>query len=90
MSTDSIIDNLYVFDAETGEKHKLGHIKDIELTASDSQDAESYLRLNHTESSSGTFKVRRSLVYQLDMRIGHKFRVPNNWLKHHGFPMNRR
>lgn len=90
MPADSIIDNLYVFDAETGEKRKLGHIKDIELTASDSQDAESYLRLNHTESFSGTFEVRRSLVYQLDVRIGHKFRVPNNWLKHHGFPMNRR
>ena len=92
MPTDSTIDNLYVFDAETGEKHKLGHIKDYELTASDSQDAEPNLRLNHTESFSvsGTFKVRRSLVYQLDVRIGHKFRVPNNWLKHHGFPMNRR
>lgn len=90
MPTDSIIDNLYVFDAETGEKHKLGHIKDIELTASDSQEAEPYLKLNSTESFSATLKVRQSLVYQLDVRIGHKFRVPNNWLKHHGYPMNRR
>lgn len=92
MPTESIIDNLYVFDTETGEKHKLGHIKDIELTASDSQEAESYLKLNSTESFtfSGTLKVKRSLVYQLDVRIGHKFRVPNNWLKHHGYPMNRR
>lgn len=90
MPTDSIIDNLYVFDAETGEKHKLGHIKDIELTASDSQEAEHYSKLKPTGSFSGTFEVSRSLVYQLDVRIGHKFRVPNNWLKHHGFPMNRR
>lgn len=27
MPTDLIIDDLCVFDAETGEKHKLGHIK---------------------------------------------------------------
>lgn len=80
----------WVVDTETGEKHKLGHIEDIELTASDSQEAEPYLRLNSTESFSATLEVRRSLVYQLDVRIGHKFRVPNNWLKHRGYPMNRR
>lgn len=90
MPTESIIDDLYVFFPETGEKHKLGHIKDIELTASDSQDAEPYLRLNSTESFSGTLKVRRSLVYQLDVIIGHKYRVPNNWLKRHHISMNRK
>lgn len=90
MPTDLIIDDLCVFDAETGEKHKLGHIENIEPTASDSQDAEPYLSLKFTKSFSGTLKVRRSLVYQLDVIIGHKYRVPNNWLKHHGFPMNRR
>lgn len=36
------------------------------------------------------FKVKRSLVYSLDLRIGHKFRIPNNWLKRHHVPMNRR
>lgn len=77
-------------DTETGEKYKLGYIENVELTASDSQEAESYLRLNSTESFSATLEVRRSLVYQLDVRIGHKYRVPNNWLKHHGYPMNRR
>lgn len=90
MPTESIIDNLYVFFPETGEKHKLGHIKDIELTTCDSQDAEPYLSLNSTESFSGTLKVRRSLVYQLDVIIGHKYRVPNNWLKRHHISMNRK
>lgn len=90
MPTESIIDNLYVFFPETGEKHKLWHIKDIELTASDSQEAEPYLRLNSTESFSGTLTVRRSLVYQLDVIIGHKYRVPNNWLKRHHISMNRK
>jgi hypothetical protein len=90
MPTDSIIDNVYVFDVETGEKHKLGHIENIELTASDSQEAEHYLNLKPTESYSGTIEIKRSLVYQLDVRIGHKFRVPNNWLKRHHISMNRK
>jgi hypothetical protein len=90
MPTDSIIDNVYVFDVETGEKHKLGHIENIELTASDSQEAEHYLNLKPTESYSGTIEIKRSLVYQLNVRIGHKFRVPNNWLKRHHIPMNRK
>lgn len=90
MPTESITDDLYVFDAETGEKHKLGHIKDIELTASDSQEAEHYFNLKPTELFSVTFEVSRSLVYQLDVRIGHKFRVPNNWLKRHHISMNRK
>ena len=90
MPTDSIIDNLYVFFPETGEKHKLGYIKDIELTASDKQEAEHYLNLKPTESYSGTIEIKRSLVYQLDVRIGHKFRVPNNWLKRHHISMNRK
>ena len=86
MPTDLIIDDLYVFDAETGEKHKLGHI----ITASANEETETYSNLKSMESFSGTFKVRRSLVYQFDVRIGHKFRVPNNWLKRHKIPMNRR
>lgn len=40
--------------------------------------------------SSATLEVKRSLVYQLDIQIGHKYRVPNNWLKRHHISMNRR
>lgn len=90
MPTETIVDNLYVFFPETGEKHKLGHIKNIELTASDNEETEPYINLKPMESFSATLKVRRSLVYQLDVRIGHKFRVPNNWLKRHHISMNRK
>lgn len=90
MPTDSIIDNLYVFDAETDEKHKLGHVKDIELTTTGTSEEAQYLNLKPTESYSGTIEIKRSLVYQLDVIIGHKFRVPNNWLKRHHISMNRR
>lgn len=90
MPTDSIIDNLYVFFPETGETHKLDHVKDIELTTTGISDEAHYLNLKPTESYSGTIEIKQSLVYQLDVRIGHKYRVPNNWLKSHHIPMNRR
>lgn len=90
MPTDYIVDDLYVFFAETGEKHKIGHVKDVELTSAESAETGRYLDLKPTESFSGSFAVRRSLVYQLDVRIGHKFRVPNNWLKRHHISMNRK
>ena len=84
------MNELFFKDLSTGETFRFGDVKDIELTTSDSQEAEPYLRLNSAESFSGTFKVRRSLVYQLDVIIGHKYRVPNNWLKRHRIPMNRK
>lgn len=90
MPTDYIIDNLYVFDTETGEKHKLGHIKDIELTASDSQEAEHYLNLNPTESFSIEVGWHRSAHYIMALIIGAKSHVPNNWLKSHHISMNRK
>lgn len=90
MPTDSIIDNLYVFFAETGEKHKLGHIKDIELTTSDSQEAEHYLNLKPTESFGVEVGWHRSAHYIEALIIGAKSHVPNNWLKRHHISMNRR
>lgn len=90
MPTDNIIDNLYFFDVETGEKHKIGHLENVELTPTETQESEKNINLNTSESFSVTIDVKRSLVYQLDVRIGHKFRVPNNWLKRHKFPMNRK
>ena len=90
MPTDYIVDNLYVFFAETGEKHKIGHVKDVELTATETPEESQYLNLKPMESYSGTIEIKRSLVYQLDVRIGHKFRVPNNWLKRHHISMNRK
>lgn len=90
MPTESIIDNLYVFFPETGEKHKLGHIKDIELTASDSLEAEHYLNLKPTESFSIEVGWHRSAHYVEALIIGAKSHVPNNWLKRHHISMNRK
>ena len=84
------LSDLVFIDTETGEKHKLGHIKDIELTASDSQEAETYLRLNSTESFSIEVGWHRSAHYVEALIIGAKSHVPNNWLKRHHISMNRK
>lgn len=89
MRNESIIDNLYVFDAETGEKHKLGHIKDIELTATETVD-EQIINMFESKSFSCEIKMDSASVYCLYLLKGEKNKVLNNWLKHHGFPMNRR
>lgn len=89
MPTDLIIDDLCVFDAETGEKHKLGHIKDIELTATETVDEK---KINMLKSKSFNCEIKMSprLFNYLYLLRSEKNKVPNNWLKHHGFPMNRR
>ena len=79
---------LYIADLGTDETYLIGHIENIETTSSEHQDNEKYIKLNESYTFNAT--IRRSAVYLLDIRIGHKYRVPNNWLKHHGFPMNRR
>lgn len=89
MPTDLIIDDLYVFDAETGEKHKLGHIKDIELTATETIN-EQKINMFESKTFSCEIKMDSVSVYCLYLIRGEKNKVPNNWLKHHGFPMNRR
>lgn len=89
MPTDLIIDDLCVFDAETGEKHKLGHIKDIELTATETVD-EQEIKYFEPKAFSIEIKKNREVVYYLYWLTGRKNLIPNNWLKHHGFPMNRR
>ena len=89
MQTESIIDNLYVIDAETGEKHKLGHIKDIELTATETED-EQKINMFESKSFSCEIKMDPASIYCLYLLRGEKNKGPNNWLKHHGFPMNRR
>lgn len=89
MPTDSIKNNLCVFDAETGEKYKLGHIEDIELTAIETVDEQ---KINYFESKALSIEIKnnRMVVYYLYWLTGKKNLIPNNWLKHHGFPMNRR
>lgn len=89
MPTDYIVDNLYFFDAETGEKHTIGHIDNVDLTSNETQGDKPYLNLNASESFSVEIGWHRSAHYVEMLVIGRKNAVPNNWLKMHKFPMNR-
>lgn len=79
---------LYIADLETDETYLIGHIENIETASSEYQNDEKYIKMNESYTFSAT--IRRSSVYWLDIRIGHKHRVPNNWLKRHHISMNRR
>ena len=88
---DLITAGLMFVDTETGEKHKFGQLKDIQLSAMETEGEPKYLDLmKGARTFSCSIQVKRSSVYLLDIRIGAKYRVPNNWLKRHKFPMNRR
>jgi hypothetical protein len=84
------LSDLVFIDTETGEKHKLGHIEDIELTASEAQEDIPYLNLNVSESFSAEIGWHRSAHYIEALIIGAKSHVPNNWLKKHHISMNRK
>ena len=90
MQTENFMDGkIFAFDMETGEKYEIGHVKDVELSISDSIDEK---EINYFESKAFSIecKMPREVVYYLYWLTGNKNLIPNNWLKHHGFPMNRR
>lgn len=89
MPTENFMDGKIVaFDMETGKNYEIGHVKDTELSISDSIDEQ---EINYFESKALSIKIQnRWVVYYLYWLIGKKNLIPNNWLKRHGFPMNRR
>lgn len=90
MPTENYMDGkIFAFDMETGEKYEIGHVKDAELSISDSID-EQKINMFESKSFSCEIKMDPASVYCLYLLRGEKNKVPNNWLKHHGFPMNRR
>lgn len=84
---------LFVFNDNSKSFEKLGEISG-EITASTSEDSasESIALRSFTESHEGSFSVtiNNNRIYALYMITGERRRIPNNWLKHHGLPMNRK
>lgn len=85
---------LFVMNEASGAFQKLGEISG-EITASTSEDSVSPSKAlrSFVESLEGSFSAivnNSSGVYAFYMIIGERWRIPNNWLKHHGLPMNRR
>lgn len=90
MPTENFMDGkIFAFDMETGKKCEIGRVKDDELSISDSID-EQKINMFESKSFSCEIKMDPASVYYLYLLRGEKNKVPNNWLKHHGFPMNRR
>lgn len=91
MPTDLYIDDLMIVNVETGEKQKLGQIKEVELTAAETDGEQKYLDLMNREMTfSCSFRIPLELVYLAFLSAGAKSRVPNNWLKRHHISMNRK
>ena len=83
------IDDVILIDNSSGEEHELGTLKDVVFNL-ETFNKNHYLEVFKTETLGCALKVPRSVIYLLDIRAGLKCIVPNNWLKRHKFPMNRR
>lgn len=84
-----LYDDVILVDNSSGEEHELGTLKDVVFNL-ETFDKNHYLEGFKTATMGCTLKASRSAVYLLDIRAGVKCSVPNNWLKRHKFPMNRR
>ena len=82
---------LFFQNMETGEIHEMPNVKEIELTCNNESASEEYIKAwNYTEYFEGSFNVKRSDVNRIMIAIGLKKRIANNWLRMHGYKMNRR
>lgn len=85
---------LFVFNDNSKSFEKLGKISG-EITTSTSEDSASESRAlkSFTESHEGSFSVTvngASGIYEFYLITGQRWKIPNNWLKHHGQPMNKK
>ena len=62
-------------------------ITDIEPTAEPAE--REYISFD-SEPMTITCEFSENIKYKFYLLIGEKRRIPNNWLKHRGYPMNRR
>lgn len=71
---------------------KIEPLKEImDFEPSVDEEIELHFSLKSMETSfSAEVKTHGSVINKVLVMIGAKSFVPNNWLKHHGYPMNRR
>ena len=80
---------IFVQDA-SGAFHELAKVAKITATAIEELSETARKAWGFTESQEFSFKVSNTNKNQLNMLIGEKRQCQNNWLKHHGYPMNRK
>ena len=74
----------------SGAFHELGEIAEITATAVEELSETARKAWRFTESQELSFEVSNVSKNHWNMIIGRKRMCPNNWLKHHGLPMNRK
>lgn len=83
----------FVFNEETNSFEKLGEITG-EITATNTEPetspSEKLKQFNKEFATSFEVQIGNFNKYTFYLLIGEKWRIPNNWLKHHGEPMNRK
>lgn len=84
----------FVFNEETNSFEKFGEITEAELTSANEEPeispSEKLKYFNKDFAASFETTIENFNKYTFYLLIGEKYRIPNNWLKHHGQPMNRR
>ena len=80
---------LFIFNKDLNAFESIGEITEAELTsANEEPERLKYFNSAFEESFEATMgNVNKYTFYLL---IGQKYRIPNNWLKRHGQPMNRK
>lgn len=84
---------LFVFNDNSKSFEKLGEISEV-ITATNTEPktspSEELKQLNRDFATSFEVQIDNFNKYTFYLLIGQKWRIPNNWLKHHGQPMNKK
>lgn len=85
---------LFIFNKDSNSFEKLGEITEAELTSTNEEletsPSEMIKQFNKAFATSFEMAIDNFNKYAFYLLIGEKYRIPNNWLKHHGRPMNRK
>lgn len=82
---------LFFQNEKTGERFEILNVKEIEVTYDDESISNEYTKLwNYTNSFEWNIDISHLSVNKIMIAIGLKNCVTNNWLRMHGYTMNRR
>ena len=85
---------LFIFNEDLNAFESIGEITEAELTSANEEPetspSERLKYFNDAFEASFEATIENINKYTLYLLIGQKYRIPNNWLKRHGQPMNRR
>lgn len=85
---------LFIFNKDLNTFESIGEITEAELTSANEEPetspSERLKYFNGAFEASFETTIENINKYTFYLLIGQKYKIPNNWLKRHGQPMNRR